>query len=200
MARTRKVWTNGRKWVGNLLPALFFVPPVAWGVYWMLKNDLILGSGFWFVIAGTLLGWIGLNLFGLTGNAFMRRELKRNLMAKNVSFDDPHFFVGFSSPKFFSVLDAHEDIGFLFLRESTIEFVGELNQVKIGRAEIQRIRFRPNVHTWVGIGRWVSIDGLRKKSRFRMNIEPREKNYLLLNLLTSRRVRDQIQAWVAKTS
>jgi hypothetical protein len=194
----RKVWTNGRKWVGNLLPALFFMPPVAWGIYWMFKNDQILGPGFWYVALGTLLGWIGLNIFGLTGNAFMRRELKRNLIAKNVAFEDPHFFVGFSSPKFFGVLDAHEDIGFLFLRESTLEFVGEVNQVKIARGEIKEIRFRPNIHSWVGLGRWISIDGLRKKSRFRMNIEPREKNYLLLNLLTSRRVKEELQAWAAK--
>jgi hypothetical protein len=196
----RKVWTNGRKWVGNLVPALFFLPFVAWGVHLMLKTDQILGSGLWFVAIGVLLGWIGLNIFGLSGNAFMRRELKRNLVAKNVSFDDPHFFVGFSSPRFFGVLDAHEDIGFLFLHEESLEFVGELNQVKIGKAEIQQIRFRPNVHTWVGLGRWISIDGQRKKSRFRMNVEPREKNFLLLNLLGSRAVKEQLRAWAAKAN
>lgn len=195
----RKVWTNRRKWLGNLLPALFFLPPMAWGIYWMLQKDEILGPGLWWVIGGVLAGWLSLNLFGLIGNSFMRRELKRELVAKHVDFADPHFFVGFASPKFTNILDPHEDIGFVFLRENSVDFVGEDNNVKIPRAEIQRIFFRPNVHTWVGLGRWICIEGLRKKTRFRMHIEPRERDFLMLNLLSGRKVRDQIEAWFKKS-
>jgi hypothetical protein len=191
----RKVWTNRRKWLGNLLPALFFLPFLVWGIYWMHQNDTILGKGLWLVALGTALGWVGLNIFGLVGNAFMRRELKRELIAKGINFDDPHFFVGFASPKFINMLDAHEDIGFLFLRAEIVEFVGESNDVKIPRGEITRIHFRPNVHTWVGLGRWICIEGTHKKVRFRMSVEPREKNYLLLNLFTSGAVRAKIEAW-----
>ena len=191
----RKVWNNHRKWLGNLLPALFFVPPAAWGIYLMLRENNPLSSGLWFVLLGTLLGWIGLNLFGLYQNGFMRRELKRELTAKGVSFDDPHLFVGFASPRFVSVLDAHEDLGFLFLRAEYAEFIGEKSELKVPTNEITNIRFRPNIHTWVGLGRWICIEGVQKKTNFRMSLESREKNYLMLNLLESQKIKKQIQSW-----
>jgi len=193
-----RVWNNRRKWIGNLLPALFFIPPTALGVKWMLDNSSIFGKGMWLVVLGTVLGWIGLNLFGLFANAFMRRELTRELKAKGVDFDAPHFFVGFTTPRFFNVLDAHEDIGFLFMRKEILEFAGESHSLKIPRADIKRIRFRPNVHSWVGLGRWICVEGVQKNTNFRLSIEPREKNFLLLNLIDSANVRKQIEKWAFK--
>ena len=191
----RKVWTNRRKWMGNLLPAIFFLPLVAWGVVWMYQHDSILGLGLWLVVGGTAIGWIALNLFGLLGNAFMGREIKRNLTARGIDFNTPHFFVGFARPRFFSILDAHEDLGYLFLRDDEIEFVGEDHRISLPRNQIHGIRFRPNVHTWVGLGRWISIEGKVKNLPVRMNVEPRERNYLFLNLLDSARVKAALESW-----
>ena len=190
-----EVWTSRRKWMGNLLPALFFLPPATLGILWMHRHWAIFGAGLWYVVAGVVAGWIGLNLFGLFGNAFMRRELKRELTAKGIDFSDPHFFVGFARPRFFSVLDAHEDLGFLFLREQELEFVGEVHRLSLPRAQVRSIRFRPNVHTWVGLGRWISVEGEVKEARVRLNIEPRERNYLLLNLLDGKRVKRALESW-----
>ena len=181
--------------MGNLLPAIFFLPLVAWGVVWMYQHDSILGLGLWLVIGGTAVGWLALNLFGLLGNAFMRREIKRNLTARGINFNAPNFFVGFARPRFFSILDAHEDLGYLFLRDEEIEFVGEDHRISLPRNQIQGIRFRPNVHTWVGIGRWISIEGKVKNLPVRLNIEPRERNYLLLNLLDGNRVKATLESW-----
>lgn len=176
------------------------LPLVGWGVLWMLERDTILGLGLWLVVGGVALGWIALNLFGLPGNAFMRRELKRELSSRGVDFSDPHYFVGFASPRFFNMLDAHEDIGFLFLRAETLEFVGEENRIKVPKFEVKQVRFRPNVHTWVGLGRWISIDCLRDAKRYRINVESRERNFLLLNLFASKSVKREIQAWLTKPS
>lgn len=162
----------------------------------MVENDAILGKGLWLVCGGVALGWIGLNLFGLPGNAFMRRELKRELMAKGVDFTDPHYFVGFASPRFFNMLDAHEDIGFLFLHPESLEFVGEANRVKVPKSEVRQAKFRPNVHTWVALGRWISIDCIRSNKRYRLNVEPRERNFLLMNLFAGGAMRRQIQVWL----
>lgn len=194
----RKVWNNGRKWVGNLLPALFFIPFAGLGIKWMLDKNSIFGPGLWLVVVGTVMGWIGLNLFGLYGNAFMRRELQRDLKARGCDFDVPHFFVGFTTPRFFNVLDAHEDIGFVFLHSEVLEFVGEAHTVKVPRHEITNIYFRPNIHTWVGLGRWISVEGARKDKKFRLSIEPREKNFLLLNLLSSKEIRGRLLSWAGK--
>jgi hypothetical protein len=195
-----KVWTTRRKWIGNLLPTLFFLPFVSWGVVWMFQKDEIYGRGLLLVAIGVLAGWVGLNLFGLLGNGFMKRELKRTLSARGVDFSDPHYFVGFATPRFSSILDAHEDLGYLFLRADALEFVGEEHELKIPRSEISKVRFRPNVHTWVGLGRWISIEGAHESARFRMNIEPREHNYLIGNLLISRSVRDALNEDVVKST
>ena len=98
-----RVWTNRRKWIGNLLPTLFFIPPVIFGVTWMNQNSAIWGKGLWLVVSGTVLGWIALNFFGLWANGFMKRTVKRELTAKLVNFEDPHIFVGFAKPRFFSM-------------------------------------------------------------------------------------------------
>ena len=192
----RTVWTNRLKWIGNIVPTLFMLPLVCWGIAWMVNNDAILGKGLWLVVAGVVLGWISLNLFGLPANAFMRRELKRELTAQGVTFDDPHYFVGFASPRFFNMLDAHEDIGFLVLRDGVLEFAGERHRMKVPRREVQRVRFRPNVHTWVGLGRWISIDCLRDAKRYRLNVESREHNFLLMNLVASKAMKRAIQDWL----
>ncbi len=196
VATKRKVWTTRRKLIGNVLPALFFLPFVAYGIYWMLDRDDILGPGLWWVVAGVVAGWVALNFFALFGNSFMRRELKRELTAKRIDFSDPHFFVGFASPKFTNILDPHEDIGFLFLRNGVAEFVGEDNQVKVPKGEIKRVFFRPNVHSWVGLGRWICIEGVRKEARYRMHVESRERNFLMLNLSGGKKVKDQIAGWL----
>jgi hypothetical protein len=190
-----KVWTTQRKWIGNILPALLFIPFVAWGIVWMLQKDEIYGRGLLLVAIGVAAGWIGLNFFGLFGNGFMRRELKRILTARGIDFSDPHYFVGFATPRFSSVLDAHEDIGFLFLRPDTLQFVGEQHELKVPRSEISKVRFRPNVHSWVGLGRWISVEGVQGGTRFRMNVEPRERNYLLANLLSSKCIKRAILRW-----
>ena len=193
---SNKVWNNRRKWLGNLLPALFFFPFASYGVYWMYRNSTIFGVGMWFIVAAVVAGWLALNAFGLVANAFMRRQLEREFKAKGVDFSTPHFFVGFARPKFFSMLDAHEDLGFLFLRDNELAFVGESHQLALQRIQIRQIRFRPNVHTWVGLGRWISVDGVVKEARIRLNIEPRERNFLLLNLLDSKRVRRALESWL----
>ena len=191
-----KVWTTSRKWMGNILPTLFFLPLVTWGVVWMFQKDEIYGRGLLLVALGVLSGWIGLNLFGLFGNGFMKREMKRVLSARGVDFSDPHYFVGFATPRFASMLDAHEDLGYLFLRADSLEFVGEEHELKVPCNEISKVRFRPNVHTWVGLGRWICLEGVQAGTRFRMNVEPRERNFLMGNLLLSRSVKDRIWSYV----
>lgn len=181
--------------MGNLLPILFFLPLTALGIFWMHQNNAIFGRGLWLVVSGTILGWLALNLFGLWANGFMKRELKRELSARGIDFSDPHFFVGFATPKFVSILDSHEDLGYLFLRDSNLEFQGEVHQAKVPRNEIVSIKFRPNIHTWVGLGRWICIEGERKGKRYRMSIEPRERNFLIQNLIGSKAVKNRISKW-----
>jgi hypothetical protein len=194
------VWTTRRKWLGNVIPALFYLPPLAYGVYWMIQQDEILGAGLWWVAASPVLAWMALNFFGFWENRKMQRELARELAAKDAKPPDDAVFVGFASPKFHGVLDAHEDIGFLVLRPEEIEFRGEHRSVKVPRGDVKTVRYRPNVHTLVGLGRWVSVEGISKGQPFRLLVEPRVKSTMIGNLMHGKRLRAQIEGWLKRTS
>jgi hypothetical protein len=175
------------------------VPPLAYGLYWMVKHQEILGVGLWFVAAAPVLAWIALNFLGLFENGRMRRELVRELGAREEPVPADAVFVGFASPRFHGLLDAHEDVGFLVLKPDAVEFRSETRTVRLLRRDVVRVRFRFNVHTLVGLGRWVSIEGLAEKRPFRLLVEPREKSALLANLLSSRALRERVEAWQKET-
>lgn len=193
-AMAGKLWTSGRKWGANLLPALFYLPPAVAGITILVKRSEFGGLGLWLLLGAVACGWISLNFLALVGNGFMRRQLRREIAAKEGLPDDA-VFVGFASPGFQSVLDPHEDVGYLVLLEERLEFIGETHRVKIPRGAIEKVGFRPNVHTWVGLGRWVSVEGKVEGQQVRLLVEPREKQTLLGNLQYGKKVATRIRDW-----
>jgi len=145
---------------------------------------------------GTVIGWLALNRFGLFDNAKMRRELERELKARDVDLGDSPAFVGFATPRYSSALDPHEDVGFLVLRPGRLEFVSEVRTVTVERQDIREIRFRPNIHSLLGLGRWVSIEGEVGGQAIRLAIEPRERRTLLGNRAYSKELRNRLAAWL----
>ena len=138
------------------------------------------------------MGWLSLSLFGLWGNATMRR-----LLDARIKDQGERWFVGFASPKYTGLLDAHEDVGFLIFGKDVLTFAGDSRRVEILRDDVVRVRFRPNVHSVVGLGRWVSVEGVVKGSPIRMFVESRERPTMLGNLRLSRKLRKRIESWVA---
>ena len=190
------VWTPRRKWLGNLIPALFWLPLGAVGLFKMIKKLEAFGPGLWFLIAATALGWLALNQFGLFENFKMKLQLQRILAAKKEFPDGDKFFVGFASPSYSSAIDAHEDVGYLFLLPDSLKFVSETRKVDLARADIKSVRFRTNVHSLLLLGRWVSVEGEIAGKPVRMSIEPRERRTLLQNRRFSKQLRARIQKWI----
>ena len=106
-------------------------------------------------------------------------------------------FVGFCSPKYSGMLDAHEDVGFLCFYREGLTFIGESRIVELDRSAIKSVGFRPNAHSIIGLGRWISIEGTKNGTPLRMMVEPRERPTLLGNLLRSNGLLKRIRAWVA---
>ena len=102
------------------------------------------------IAAMPVVGWLGVNVFGLYQNEAMRGEMQRRIGQLEIDLGQSRTFVGFSRPGKGGLLDAHEDVGFLVVREGEIEFVGDTHRVMLPRSAVQRIRFRPNVHSLVG--------------------------------------------------
>ena len=187
---TDKVWTAGRKWAGNIVPFLFALPFAAWGIWTIVRDRAASPSSLVWLGFGIVVGWVALSLFGFWGNGTMRRLLSARLLP-----EDGSWFVGFASPKFAGLLDAHEDVGFLILGKDELTFAGDSRRVELPKDCVVRVVFRPNVHSLVGLGRWVSVEGVVKGQPVRMLLEPRRKPTMLGNLLLSGQLKAEIEAW-----
>ncbi|MEJ5171991.1 MAG: hypothetical protein WHU10_13470, partial [Fimbriimonadales bacterium] len=146
-------WSWRRQLVGNILPIGLASLPLGLGLWIALRTGNTLGPALAWVAASPVVGWLACNLLGLVGNRDLRNEV-----ARKISHPRNAVFVGFARPGFWGLLDAHEDVGFLFWTEDRIVFSGERNQVVLPRASIRGVRFRPNPHTWVLLGGWVCIE------------------------------------------
>jgi hypothetical protein len=189
------VWTNRRKWLGNLIPALVWLPPAAIGMAILLQTQDLIGWPLYFLIAATIAGWVAVNFLGLYQNSRMKRQLQLILESKGDSIEDGPF-VGFATPRYSSMIDPHEDVGYLRLFPDRISIATETQTVEMLRSSITRIRFRMNVHTIIGLGRWVSVEGESEGKRIRLLIEPREKSTLLGNLRYSTLLAQRLRRWL----
>jgi hypothetical protein len=194
------VWTTQRKALGNLVPALFWLAPTSVGLFWMVIHAEIIGVGLNWVVGGTVTGWLALNQFGGITNGRLRRQLERILTARGDAKDISGTFVGFATPRYASLLDAHEDVGFLITLPDRLRFVSELRSVDVLKTEVTKIRYRANVHTWVALGRWVSIEGRSGGRPIRLLVEPRDRITMLGNLRSGGKLKKQLTAWLATSA
>jgi hypothetical protein len=185
--------------MGNFVPALFWLPFAVYGVYEIFVTRQILGIGLVYLGIATVTGWIGLNLFGFFQNGAMRRQLSKVLCADS-DLPPDRVFVGFSSPRYTGLLDAHEDVGFLCFTPKALLFVGEHRTIEMPRETVRGVGFRPNVHTIVALGRWISVEGDAAGRTVRMLLESRERSTMMGNFLEGPALRRKIDAWIKDAS
>ncbi len=177
--------------MGNLVPGLLSFP-FAVGGYLLWNPDSPLE---WMPIAVLALfpviGWISLSAFGLWSNAAMRDELGKRYGRERGRPEDPLIFVGFATPQYRSVLDPHEDIGFLVLHPEALEIYGDQRTEHRKREEITGIRLAKNTHSWVGLGGWVVVESPSGN----LLIESREKDSLAANRKNRVRLLESLRNW-----
>lgn len=201
-----RVWTPYRRAMGNLLPALPTVLPMAVGVALILKTGVIFGPGLAIAALGPVLGWFCMNLFGLFQNEAMKARLARQLLSEaalkqeslqgSAQPSERPLFVGMARPGYTSVVDPHEDLGFLILHPERVEFRGEKYKISLSREQVSQIARRPNAHTYLGLGGWISLEGVSDGKPVRLQIEPRERSTLRGNVNLSRSLHRRLQAWL----
>jgi hypothetical protein len=180
--------------MGNLIPAFFWLPLATYGLYLMFQRHQIISQGIWCLVGATVVGWLSLNQFGFFQNAAMRRRLAE-ILNSDEDLPKDRAFVGFASPRYTGVLDAHEDVGFLCFTPNALLFVGERRTVEMPRECVKSIRYRPNVHSLMGLGRWISVEGEASHHVVRMLVEPRERQTMLGNLRYGPKLKARIEAW-----
>lgn len=191
----RLVWTQRRKVLGNLIPALLCVPMGVMAVFAYDPERPLAAAPFLWMAGFVAAGWAATNLFGLFDNAAMRAQMEAMWARSGGDRSRPRWFAGMARPKYRGLLDPHEDVGFLVLGDDALEFFGEEVRVSVAKAEIAQVRYRANMHSWVLLGRWVSIEGESGGVRFRLLIEPRERSTLIGNLMVGNELRARIEAW-----
>ncbi|MBA3726318.1 MAG: hypothetical protein H0W86_07660 [Armatimonadetes bacterium] len=173
--KRREVWTTYRKLMSNLVPAMVFVPIFAAGLMLYQRGQIILAL---VCIAGSpIAGLFAVNYLGLFQNRQMRKELAPLMQGR----DGQALFVGFAKPGTMSPLDPHDDLGWLYVGREAVEFIGEKGAYRMDWADVRRVRFRPNAHSIVGLGRWVSLEGIKDGKDLRLMVEPRVHSSLLAN-------------------
>lgn len=205
---TPTVWTPSRKLLGNLVPAILWMPPMAIGLAMIVRGGSFGGAvptlgenfiaGLAWLVGGTVVGWLATNFFGLYQNRRMRAQVERIMKAKGEDLPESKWFVGFATPKYSSLVDPHEDVGFLCVYPDRLRFVSETREVEFERKNVLSVRHRPNIHTWIGLGRWVSVEGAVAGKPVRFLIEPRERQTLLGNLRVGSHLRRALTVWAQK--
>lgn len=193
LVRTR-VWTERRKALGNLVPAVFWAVPALIGLIVIVIQGNLLGPGLALLVFATLAGWAATGWFGFYQNAQMRQELAALLLARGETLDRA-VFVGMATPRHSGILDAHEDVGFLVLKADRLRYVGENRTIEIFRNDIGRIRMRGNVHSLIGLGGWVAVEGMVQGSPIRVLFEPREHPTMFQNARSRRPLLQRLEEW-----
>lgn len=185
--------------MGNAIPLVGSVPLGVWAVLGMYRNGRIFGSELLWLGCMPAAAWLLMNFFGLFQNEAMRRDLARRMRLGPTGDPASRYFVGFARPAYRGLLDPHEDLGFLILHADRVEFKGELHDFSLKRSEMTQIRFRANPHSWVGLGRWISIEGVIEERPVRLLVEPRERPTLIGNLRLSSAIRSALVEWRTKS-
>ncbi len=191
----QRVWSSRNKWLGNLIPVLCALPLIIAGAAWMIATKKITPPPILLCAAGLVVGWLAVNKFGLWGNAAMKQELARKLLAKLGLNASDCTFVGFATPSYIGTLDAHEDLGFLAVLDDQIEFHGEDHNVSLTKNSVREIRRRANIHTLLGLGGWVSIEAELSGKPVRLLVEPRHANTLLGNKKVAKALMVDLTRW-----
>jgi len=193
-----KAWTTGRKFLGNVLPLALSLPFLVLGAAEAAERGPSRQMYIWLVLFFGA-GWLATALFGTIGNGALREAIGKRLHHARGFDQTEKRFVGFATPAYKGLFDPHEDVGFLILHPDRLEFFGDSQQVTVRREHIERVRLRPNIHSWLFLGGWVSVEGTRKGAPIRLLIEARESSAQIVNALRRRPLRDRLQRWLEET-
>lgn len=157
---------------GNLIPVAITAPFLVFAIQEIVRVG-VTGKAIILAFSFLIVGWLAVNFLGLIGNRSLRRVIEMRFKDQYGYDQTEKWFVGFSRPGKVGLLDPHEDLGFLILRDDVLEFFGEQHQIAVPWALIQSASKRPNIHTWLGLGGWVAIEAQDGDRAMRLQIEPR---------------------------
>lgn len=172
----RRIWTNRRKWLGNLIP--FFLG-ICIGILFLPLNWILA------CVLGIVATWWGVNLWGFFENRKIEQEL-RTLTSSDGEL------VGFVYLEPASSLDAHAEIGLLKLSGHSLEIVTEDNKVVLAKSDILGIGRRANIHSVLMLGGWIVISLADSRE---VTIESRKYHTMLGSRRRTKQLFQELTTW-----
>jgi hypothetical protein len=170
----KRVWSLWRQIPGNLIPVLITAPFLVLAVQEITRFG-VTTKAIGFSVMFVAFGWLAVNFIGLIGNSSLRKAVEMKFKDRYEYDSDHRYFVGFARPGKYGLLDPHEDLGFLVFRDTGLEFFGEVHQIELDWGSITKVGKRRNIHSWLGLGGWVSIEAVVGDKAVRLQVEPRVK-------------------------
>lgn len=180
--------------MGNLIPLIFSAPLMVMAFQSATQFGPTRDTFKWLGLF-LLVGHVSTALFGLIGNGGLKTAVGRLLHVDRPFVKEEKWFVGFASPTYKGALDPHEDLGFLILHKDNLEFFGETKRIKIKATEIERIRFKWNIHSFLLLGGWICIEGSREGQKYRLLLEPRVSWTHWANALAIGPIKERLIQW-----
>jgi len=172
--------------MSNFVPLIVALPFPLLAFYFDRTGKTNLGMLFWALSPIAL--WMAINLFGL----FQNERLRQSLLPFRPNAQKT-WFVGFARPSYRGWLHPHEFVGWLALKDDSVEFYGENQTYRLNRNEITAIRKAWNIHTLLGLGGWICLEGRVSGQRVRMLVEPRERATMFGNFLLRKKIIRELQ-------
>ncbi len=179
--------------MSNLAP-LLLVAPLPAAAIWLHEQGHT-AVALYVLGASPVLFWFSINLFGLFQNEKMKSAMRPPLRAAYPKQVQTATFSGFARPMYRGLVHPHEDVGWLLLHPDRIEFFGESQKHSLRKEDIVGARFQWNVHSLLGLGRWICIEARMGGKRVRMLVEPRQRRTLLGNRTLGKHLLKQIREW-----
>lgn len=190
-----RIWSNSRKLWGNLIPLLLSLPFLLLGLRDLIPDLAIKTSTIVYLFLFVAIGYLATGIVGAWGNRSLSRQLRFRFKAQGIEVGEAAWFVGFARPAYRSMLDPHEDIGFLEFSQAGVEFRGEAVRVSVSQSDMKRVTLRPNIHTWLGFGGWVAFEGTVNGQPVRLLVEPRQSETLWGNAAARKELYRAAKRW-----
>ena len=106
------------------------------------------------------------------------------------------YFVGMATPSHVGMIDPHEDVGWLAIYRDQLVFFGDTYRTTIDRSSVKQVVPRPNAHSMVFLGGFVSVEG----QDFRIAFEIRDEPTLWRNSRRNKKLCARLRAWLKGTN
>jgi hypothetical protein len=175
----RRIWTNRRKWLGNLIPLFLgvFVGLIS------IPLNLIIGC-----LLAIVATWVGINVWGFYENKKIEQELRFQTKSQGE-------LIGFVHREPASGLDAHAEIGLLSFASDALEIITEDSSTVLPKEQIRGISRRLNVHSILLLGGWVVVSLPEGKE---LTLESRKFHTMLASRSRTKQLYKELKAWKQK--